>query len=379
MNTMRANINCSANFIVIALLPTLFFITLLAGYLELIPLNIPIYTLIYIGFILLVFLLFIKHNANFAACKMRGGHLSMEIALKAELVTTALVINSKSRSILNIDDFLNRYYINVRNDNFVSVASSIFPMLGILGTFVAMAISMPNFTASDTNALDSEISLLLSGVGSAFFASIYGIFLSLLWTYFEKRGLSKIDEHFKQINALFASQVWTKEELTIEKYRQKASQEEQFVKALKEAFNLEILKEINQEQLRTFEQIMQTNNQTFEDLASTLEHISSEIRESLSVVDSSRSAIEARAQIERNINEFTKAIKTLDANVQNITTTFDSSLSHTFEQIDREIGTIVIRLADFATHVSLESSEVQKSIRSYHKSLESLSHKSRES
>ncbi len=373
MNTMRANINCSANFIVIALLPTLFFITLLAGYLELIPLNIPIYTLVYIGFILLVFLLFIQHNANFAACKMRGGQLSMEIALKTELLATALVFNSKSKSILNIDDFLNRYYINVRNDNFVSVASSIFPMLGILGTFVAMAISMPNFTASDTNALDSEISLLLSGVGSAFFASIYGIFLSLLWTYFEKRGLSKIDEHFKQINALFASQVWTKEELTIEKYRQKVPQEEQFVKALKEAFNLEILKEINQEQLKTFEQIMQTNNQTFKDLAHTLERISSEIRESLSVIDSSRSSIEARAQIERNINEFTKAIKTLDANVKNITTTFDNSLSNTFEQIDKEIGTIVIKLADFATHVSLESSEVQKSISAYHKSLASKS------
>ena len=376
MNTMRANINCSANFIVIALLPTLFFITLLAGYLELIPLNIPIYTLVYIGFILLIFLLFIQHNANFAACKMRGGQLSMEITLKTELLATALVFNSKSKSILNIDDFLNRYYINVRNDNFVSVASSIFPMLGILGTFVAMAISMPNFTASDTNALDSEISLLLSGVGSAFFASIYGIFLSLLWTYFEKRGLSKIDEHFKQINALFASQVWTKEELTIEKYRQKVPQEEQFVKALKEAFNLEILKEINQEQLKTFEQIMQTNNQTFKDLAHTLERISSEIRESLSVIDSSRSSIEARAQIERNINEFTKAIKTLDANVKNITTTFDNSLSNTFEQIDKEIGTIVIKLADFATHVSLESSEVQKSISAYHKSLASKSQES---
>ena len=373
MNTMRANTNCSANFIVIALLPTFFFITMITGYLQLIPLNIPLYTLVYIGFILVVFLLFVRHNANFAACKMRGGQLSMEIALKTELLSTSLVLDAKSKSILSIDDFLNRYYIDVRNDNFVSVASSIFPMLGILGTFVAMAISMPNFTASSTSALDSEISVLLSGVGSAFFASIYGIFLSLLWTYFEKRGLSKIDEHFKQVASLFSSYVWSKEELIIAQYAQKAPKEEQFVNALKEAFNLDILKEINQEQLKSFERVMQTNNQTFEHLATTLERISSEIQESLSVIDSSRSAIEARAQIEQNLAEFTKAIKTLDANVKNITTTFDSSLSHTFEQIDSEIGTIVVKLADFATHVSLESSEVQKSISAYHKTLASKS------
>jgi len=63
---------------------------------------------------------------------------------------------------------MNKFYIDIRKDNFVPVASSVFPMLGILGTFVAMAISMPNFSASSTDALDSEITVLLSGVGSAF-------------------------------------------------------------------------------------------------------------------------------------------------------------------------------------------------------------------
>ncbi len=82
------------------------------------------------------------------------------------------MINNETKSILNIHEFLNNYYKDVRNDNFVSVASSIFPMLGILGTFVAIAISMPDFSVKDTEALDNEISLLLSGVGSAFFASM---------------------------------------------------------------------------------------------------------------------------------------------------------------------------------------------------------------
>jgi len=38
-----------------------------------------------------------------------------------------------------------------------------------------------------------------------------------------------------------------------------------------------------------------------------------------------------------------------------------------WRRIDSELGEIVIKLADFATHVSLESAEVQNSIAKYHK------------
>lgn len=369
MTMLHSNANCSANFVVIALLPLLFFLTMLTGYLGFIPLNIPIYTLVYIGFIFFIFLLFIKHNANFAACKIRGTQLSMEIALKTELAETALTLNQERKSILNIDDFLNRYYIDIRNDNFVSVASSIFPMLGILGTFIAMAISMPNFSANDTHALDSEISLLLSGVGSAFFASIYGIFLSLLWTYFEKRGLSKIDDHFKEIGHLYASYVWSKESLLIHQYQQKDLQDDRFISALKETFNLEYMQQVHKEQRQSFKALMADNNQTFEHLVTTLQHISTEIRESLSVVESSANAIEARRQIEKNILDFTHVVKHLEVSTQNLSTQLDHSLIQTFEKIDHEIADIVTKLADFATHVSLESNEVQRSITKYHQAL----------
>ncbi len=59
------------------------------------------------------------------------------------------------------------------------MASSLFPLLGILGTFTAIAVSMPDFSISDTDTLDKQISILLSGIGTAFYASIFGIFLSL--------------------------------------------------------------------------------------------------------------------------------------------------------------------------------------------------------
>ncbi len=369
MNTLHAKVNCSANFIVIALLPLLFFVTMLAGYLGLIPLNIPLYTLVYIGFIFLVFLLFIKHNANYAACKMRGTQLEMESSLKKELIAKSLTLGEESKSILDIDKFLNHFYRDVRNDNFVSVASSIFPMLGILGTFVAMAISMPNFSASSADALDSEISTLLSGVGSAFFASIYGIFLSLLWTYFEKRGLSKIDNYFHNIETLFASHIWSEDELSIHQHSKSDLEENRFLSALKETFDLSFIRDINQQQLEAFKEVMHESNQNFTLLANTIDQASQQIQGSLAIIDQSTTAVDAQNQIKSQLERFVTATEALEKSTKLYAGQMDTTLNKSFEKIDAEIGDIVVKLADFATHVSAESSEVQKSIRKYHQTI----------
>ncbi len=369
MNTLHAKVNCSANFIVIALLPLLFFVTMLAGYFGFIPLNIPLYTLVYIGFIFLVFLLFIKHNANYAACKMRGTQLEMESSLKKELIAKSLTLGEESKSILDIDKFLNHFYIDVRNDNFVSVASSIFPMLGILGTFVAMAISMPNFSASSADALDSEISTLLSGVGSAFFASIYGIFLSLLWTYFEKRGLSKIDNYFHNIETLFASHIWSEDELSIHQHSKSDLEENRFLSALKETFDLSFIRDINQQQLEAFKEVMHESNQNFTLLANTIDQVSQQIQGSLAIIDQSTTAVAAQNQIKSQLERFVTATEALEKSTKLYAGQMDTTLHKSFEKIDTEIGDIVVKLADFATHVSAESSEVQKSIRKYHQTI----------
>ena len=346
---------CLANFIVISLIPIAFFLTMLLGYLELLPLHVPIHSLGVIGFILFIFLLFARHNANYSVCKMRANLAHLQSALETELQKNSLTIENETKSVLDIKHFLNTYYKDIRNNNFVSVASSIFPMLGILGTFVAIAISMPNFSVTDTEALDHEISLLLSGVGSAFFASIYGILLSLIWTYFEKRGLSKIEYYFYNIIADFTPNVWSKEELTIYEYTQHTLRENRFIDALKETFNINFLKEINEQHLKNFALI-----------SGTLQETSEELRRTLHEIDRSTTALDAQNRIQKSIEEFTEATNSFEKTTKVFSAQLNSSLNRTFEKIDSEVGEIVIKLADFATHVSKESKEVQESIAKYH-------------
>ena len=357
---------CWANFIVIAMIPISFFLIMAFGYVGIIPLNIPIHSLGVIGFILLIFLSFIKHNANYSICKMRASYKNLEDNLQKKLQDNRLHIEGKTKSILDIDEFVHSYYSDIRNDNFVSVASSIFPMMGILGTFVAIAISMPNFSVTDTAALDNEISILLSGVGSAFFASIYGILLSLIWTYFEKSGLSKVDLYFAGIKEEFSLELWTKEELQIYKYTQYDLKENKFIAALKETFNLDFLQKLNDQHLASFEKIMAQTNQNFTEISGHLQSTSTKLKETLDEMDSTESAISARNHIDKSLVDFTVATRSFEKTTKVFSAQLNNSLNRTFEKIDSEVGDIVIKLADFATHVSLESREVQDSIKKYH-------------
>jgi uncharacterized membrane protein len=297
---------------------------------------------------------------------MRTAHTKLTSDIEDELAHTNLTIENKTKSVLDLKAFLNHYFCDVRNDNFVSVASSIFPMLGILGTFVAIALSMPDFSVEDTQALDREISMLLNGVGSAFFASIYGILLSLIWTYFEKRGLSKIEKYFYEIHQEYAPLIWSKEELTIYKYTQYDLKENRFIAALKETFNLDFIEKINTENLKAYETIVTQTRNDFMEVAKHLENVSHQLNKTLQKIDTSTTALEAQNSIEKTLIEFTHATHSLEKTTKVFSAQFNNSLNRTFDKIDTEIGDIVIKLADFATHVSLESREVQDSIAKYH-------------
>ncbi len=358
---------CLANYIVIALIPILFFLVMLAGYLHIIPLNIPIYGLGIIAFILFVFLLFIKHNANYSICKIRASHLKMEHLLEKKLDESALTIEEKTKSILDLEGFLNSYYDDVRNNNFAAVASSIFPMLGILGTFIAIALSMPNFSVEDTQALDHEISMLLNGVGSAFFASIYGILLSLIWTYFEKRGLSKVEHYFQDVQKRYKKYLYSKEELLIYKYTQYDIKENRFIAALQETFDLDFVRQMNEHNLASFEKVTAQTTHNFHELSNKLKDVSHELTQTLQEMDRGEKALQAQNHIDKALVDFTVATRSFEKTTKLFSAQLENSLNRTFDKIDSEIGEIVIKLADFATHVSLESSEVQNSIARYHK------------
>lgn len=199
----------------IILIPTLLYIFVLLGYLKQINFQVEIHTLIMTGIIYLTALIFARHSAEYAYNIFEQQKDEFKQALKRHIMKHFLTIGKDTKSNASFDDFAYAYIKGTRNENFASIGATIFPMMGILGTFVSIALSMPNFNSTNTQALEQEISVLLSGVGTAFYVSIYGIFLALWWIFFEKFGTSKMQRLLNRQRNSTSSFFWTKEELDL--------------------------------------------------------------------------------------------------------------------------------------------------------------------
>ena len=350
--------SCTSHSLAILFIPFLFLLGLVLAYIGIFPLKVELHTLGIVTFIFVVFTFFVKHNANYAVCHMKGSFSHMEEDLQSALRANALTIMGKTKSTLHVNDFIAEYYQDIRNDNFARVAPSVFPMLGILGTFIAIALSMPDFTAKDTGALDHEISLLLSGIGTAFYASIYGIMLSLIWTYFEKRGIAKVDKQIFELEKLYGKRVWKKSELIKHEHMQSELKDQQIVQTLKETFNMDFIKELNDQYLKNFTTIINDTTNSFTKLTVHMQEASSELRDTLENLHGRKETANAVQTMESNIAGFNENAKNLQKSMDR----FDGSVDHTFEKIDEELGQAVEKLATFARIVSEQNQLILKNM-----------------
>ena len=205
--------SCTMTYLKLMLLPTLAYLYFVLGFLDILHFKVGVHSIVLIGFIYLVALIFAKHNGELGACTFESNTQSFERELNEYVSKNLMQIGTTIKSNASFESFIDTYAKRIRNDNYASIAAGVFPTMGILGTFISIALTLPDFSSQSAGALEHEISLLLSGVGTAFYVSIYGILLSLWWIFFEKRGLSRFDRHIASLQAKTASLFWTKEEI----------------------------------------------------------------------------------------------------------------------------------------------------------------------
>ncbi|MGP1484708.1 MAG: MotA/TolQ/ExbB proton channel family protein [Campylobacter sp.] len=242
-------------------LPVFIYLVVLAGYFGYIDgFEIGLHTVVLMGAILLVALVFGRNSAELAYCYFEQSGSDFKRSLKEYIINHLLVIGKETKSNAGFDDFVAHYTRNLRNENFASVGAGVFPMLGILGTFVSIAISMPSFSSSNVEGLETEIANLLGGVGTAFYVSIYGIFLALWWIFFEKYGTSRFESLVSVQKASTSAFFWTKEEIDRKYFEENLKYFEKmgtiFEYVCNQEFFVELDKTINNK-FRIFTDIMQ--------------------------------------------------------------------------------------------------------------------------
>ena len=260
---------CGMRLLWLMSLPLLLWLFAMAGFTGVVNFNVELHSVIMMGVIFLIWLFFAPHNAYYAACKLRRGFGGIRRALAAFINKNILAVAGVEKADASLDDFLAESAGTMRNENFSSVAAGIFPTLGILGTFISIAISMPDFSAQTSEVLEQEISRLLGGVGTAFYVSIYGIFLSIWWIFFEKSGISRFERDVAELREVTRPFFWEKKEIEQTYYRKSLAHFEKLDTLYDTMASRDFVAEVNrtlEQRLHIFGQIIEREQQAAEAL-----------------------------------------------------------------------------------------------------------------
>lgn len=101
--------------------------------------------------------------------------------------------------VVELEDYINEELVDkVGMTYFNSTVAGTMTGLGILGTFLGLAMGLGSFDGNDIYTISDNVGPLLAGMKVAFHTSVYGIFFSLIFTYVHRCVMScayeKLDE-----------------------------------------------------------------------------------------------------------------------------------------------------------------------------------------
>lgn len=106
------------------------------------------------------------------------------------------------------NEYFSEYAVlNVKLDiRLLNNVSSSLVGVGVLGTFIGLALGVSSVDLDTADTIKSSINTLLRGMGAAFTTSIWGMFLSLLFTLIYKYSQSKISKKINELCLLLDSE-----------------------------------------------------------------------------------------------------------------------------------------------------------------------------
>lgn len=110
----------------------------------------------------------------------------------------------EDRIACNISDYLNFDQLTERLSlRFCQILPGIMTAMGILGTFLGLAIGLTNFDFSSSGSLGNSIQTFVSGINIAFYTSIYGIVLSIYMNSFYNDMEERLEEKLTKLEKCF--------------------------------------------------------------------------------------------------------------------------------------------------------------------------------
>ena len=100
---LQSNCNINSKFITLLTVPVLLYALVILCFLGILPLKLEIHSIVLIGFILLIYLFFVKHNAFYVACKFKTLYHDVDVNLKEYANKNQLTIGDTTKANGDVD------------------------------------------------------------------------------------------------------------------------------------------------------------------------------------------------------------------------------------------------------------------------------------
>ena len=167
-----------------------------------------IYTYISLAIIVIAFVYFLFQTSKLRNCrkivdKILGGSDIIKSLQDSKLSAIAdaykksitFDVDDKKKTNIPASEFFSEISVGKvlsLNHRMIETASGTLIGLGLLGTFFGLTLGIEGFDSSNTENIQSSIQTLLNGMGTAFYTSLAGMALSLIYTAFEKKWKNKL-------------------------------------------------------------------------------------------------------------------------------------------------------------------------------------------
>ena len=339
-SSFNTQAKCGWNMISLFFVPFVIYLLVILAYIGTIPLQMELHSVILIGIIFFIYLFFIPHNAYFSGCLFKKKYQSLKLELKNYINKNPLTIDGTIKANGSVDEFLKEFTSSLRNDNFSSVAAGVFPTLGILGTFISIAMSMPDFSSQTSDMLEREISLLLGGVGTAFYVSIYGIFLSIWWIFYEKIGMSKFQKDILTIKDTIKAHFWNKIEIEQLYYKKSLESFDKLERVFNTLSSSDVVNDLNKTlslKLENFDSLIQTESEVMQSMATQLELNKNSYEEFAKI---NQNMMKITLEISREMQGVMKIVQQLDGSLANLKEIEPATIVEANERIEKNLQTM---------------------------------------
>ena len=104
----------------------------------------------------------------------------------------------------DVEDYLSEdEMLEYSNYNICMQVPGILTALGILGTFLGLVIGLQGFDFSNADQMTSSVGALVGGLNVAFYTSIYGVSLSIIYNFILRRRITKFGQELNRFYDVF--------------------------------------------------------------------------------------------------------------------------------------------------------------------------------